>query len=200
MHNGVDSSYFHPGLSVPFKRGDPQLLFVGNLYPHKNVSSLITGMSEICETYPRAHLQVAGKGEVFSELQKQIQESGLQKQVELVGQPAPDELRLRYSSCDIYVSASRWEMFDLPALEAMSCGKPVLLSDIPAHTELITGSNAGLTFSLNSSTKAIVQKIVAIYENRSTFGEAGRRFGESHDWAIVCEKIAKVYEQTISAI
>ncbi|MGC1134910.1 MAG: glycosyltransferase [Nitrososphaeraceae archaeon] len=52
-------------------------------------------------------------------------------------------MRIRYSFCDIYVSASTKEAFGLPLFQAMACGKPVLVSDIPVHKELVAASNGG---------------------------------------------------------
>ena len=87
-------------------------------------------------------------------------------------------------------------MFDLPALEAMACGKPVLLSDIPVHKELLEGSHAGLMFSL-SDTSNIQNMIKQIYENWKDLSSAARKSAEKYDWSIACEKLARIYNRII---
>ena len=81
----------------------------------------------------------------------------LEKNVELTGRIDSDELKFRYSSCDVYVSASTFEVCPVPTLEAMACGKPLVLFDIEPHREMIEISNAGKIFSFekiaNNNTK-----------------------------------------------
>lgn len=197
VHNGVDSTFFTPQQSTPYKIGDPQLFFVGNFYPHKNVMFLVDAMVEILKKYPSAHLQIAGKGSDCRNIEARIKSLGLEKSVELVGQPEPEELRLRYASCDIYISASKWEMFDLPALEAMACAKPVLLSDIAAHTELAELSQSGTTFPLSSGAQGILEGLDRIYDQQKAYGNAGRQYAEKNDWKVVSTKMARIYEAVL---
>jgi hypothetical protein len=44
-----------------------------------------------------------------------------------------DELRVLYSHAEAFVSPSTSEGFGLPPAEAMQCGAPVVVSDLPAH-------------------------------------------------------------------
>ena len=106
VYNGVDTDFYNINLSKPYSMGVPQLLFVGNLYPTKNVGTIIDLMHRILEQYPNAHLQVVGYGKDYNKLKHKIDEKQLKNSVELVGRISKDELRLRYLSCDVYVSAS----------------------------------------------------------------------------------------------
>jgi glycosyltransferase involved in cell wall biosynthesis len=199
VYTGVDTKYYHTNLAQPYRKGDPQLLFVGNLYPHKNVMRIIEAMPDITKLYPNVHLQIVGNGNDYQRLNYEIKKKKLEGSVELVGVAFGENLRLRYSSCDIYISASKLEAFTLPPLEAMACGKPILLSDIPAHKELIEESNAGRTFSLldNSS---IPTKIREVYDNRRILSSAARKSAEKYDWSIVCEKLARIYDKIIAQV
>ncbi|MGC1131848.1 MAG: glycosyltransferase family 4 protein, partial [Nitrososphaeraceae archaeon] len=197
IYAGVDTTYYNTNLPKPYSKGDPQLLFIGNLYPHKNVIRLIESMPDIIKIYPDAHLQIVGDGEDYQKLNHRIKEKKLEDSVELPGSLYGEELRLRYSSCDIYVSASKLEISSLPVLEVLACGKPVLLSNIPAHRELVEASNAGRTFSLieNSSLHNMIREI---YENRRSFSSEARKFAEKRDWSIACGKLARIYDQIIN--
>src|SRR5918911_303693 len=177
IYCGVDTAYYHLGLSQPYKKGEPQLLFVGNLYPHKNVSAIIKAMPAIIKFYPDAHLQIVGNGSEYQKLENEVKKEKLENRVELVGSVSNEELRLRYSSCDIYVSASKWEMFDLPPIEAMACGKPALLSDIPVHREIFEPSRAGRLFALLDEYN-IYSALREVYEKRKLLSSAARQFAK----------------------
>ena len=196
VYNGIDTNYYHPDLPTTHKKGSPQLFFVGNLFRYKNAQLIINSMSKIIKIYPKSHLQIAGDGEFKNDLAQLIREKKLEDSVELVGRITDEELRLLYSSCDIYISASKFETFGLPLLEAMSCGKPVVVSNIPPHTEIINSSNAGLTFSFNIDD--LTTKVQKVYENRDSYAKEARKFAEKNTWEQICMKISKLYEQLLS--
>lgn len=50
------------------------------------------------------------------------------------------ELRALLEAADVMVSASRYEGFGLPLVEALACGCPVVASGIPAHHEVLGGA------------------------------------------------------------
>ena len=195
LYNGIDTKYYHPDLPTTHKKGNPQLFFVGNLFRYKNVQLIINSMSKIIKIYPKSHLQIAGDGEFKNDLAQLIREKKLEKNIELVGRVTDEELRLLYSSCDIYISASKFETFGLPLLEAMSCGKPVVVSNISAHTELVSSSKAGLTFSFNIDD--LSTKLQKVYENLDFYAKEARKFAEKNDWGQVCLKISNLYEQLL---
>lgn len=53
---------------------------------------------------------------------------------------SPQDLVTLMQGARVFLQPSRYEGFGIPALEAMSCGTPVIASDIPALTEIMNGS------------------------------------------------------------
>ncbi len=198
IYNGVDTKLLNSDLARPYNVGFPELLFVGNFYPHKNISMLISGMKNILSKYPSAHLQIVGDGADRDKLSRQVIDEGLTDHIELTGGVSVKELRLRYSSCDLYISASRWEMFGLPLLEAMACGKPVLVSDIPSHREIVKLSNAGLLFSFSEENK-LGDHVSTICNNLEHLSKSARKFAEMNDWSKVCQRVASIYEKVLQS-
>lgn len=197
VYNGVDTNLFNPNFTSPIPKGEPQLIFVGNLFKYKNVIKIINLMPSIIKSYPKVHLQVVGEGDEYSNLNREVISKQLTNHVSLLGKISSlEELRNRYLSSDIYISASTIEASPLPPLEAMACGVPLLLFNIPAHRELIEKSKAGLTFSLANSDLQI--KIKEVYENRKNFGDSARKFAKESDWTKVCKKISQVYEKILN--
>jgi glycosyltransferase involved in cell wall biosynthesis len=87
-------------------------------------------------------------------------------------------------------------MFDLPPMEAMACGKPALLSDIPAHREIFGPSRAARLYSLVDNSD-ICGALRELCDNGSILGPVARRFAESYDWSVICNQMGKVYETMI---
>jgi L-malate glycosyltransferase len=196
IYNGVDTKFFKPQNETIFKKGDPQLLFVGNLYPYKNIEKLIEIIPRIKDVFPNIHLQIAGNGKHIHFLKKLVKEQKIEKNIEFLGNVQHEELKKIYNSTDIYISSSKMEANPLPPIEAMSCGKPILLSDISPHREIIENSNGGLIFSLKNND--ILEKLKRVYYNKQEFGQNGRKFAEKQDWIEVSKKIATVYERILS--
>ena len=194
IYNGADTNFYNTDLPIPFKKGEPQLLFVSALHKYKNAGVLIHAIPEILLQFPNAHLQIVGDGEDVPKLKNLIKKLNLEEKVELTGKVTNEELRLRYSSCDVYLSASNFEVCPVPTLEAMSCGKPLVLYDINPHREIIELSSAGVLFSkLNK--KEISTQIKEVIENKEKYSNNAIIFAKEHDWKNISLQVAKIYEE-----
>ena len=197
IYNGVDTKFFHPGLEQPYRKGSPQLLFVSVLRKYKKTVDLISAMPELLKTYPKAHLQIVGNGEDFSRLQNIIKKKNLEKNIEMTGRIDDEELRLRYASCDMYVSASTNEHCPVPTFEAMACGRPLVLSELESHMEIINVSKAGLAFSF-SDNHDLCQKIINVYENKEVFGKDAIKFVQNHSLQEFSKRVEEIYNKILN--
>ena len=197
IYNGVDTKFFHPGLEQPYRKGSPQLLFVSVFRKYKKTVDLINAMPELLKTYPKAHLQIVGNGEDFSRLQNIIKEKNLEKNIEMTGRIDDEELRLRYASCAMYVSASTNEHCPVPTFEAMACGRPLVLSELESHMEIINVSKAGLTFSF-SNNHDLCQKITNVYENREVFEKDALKFVQNHSLQEFSKRVEEIYNKILN--
>lgn len=78
-----------------------------------------------------------GEGIMRSKLSQRIVSLGLQKQVELTGMVPRDQVFQYFSRADLFVSASRGEGLPVAVMEAMACRRPVVLSNIAPHFEIV---------------------------------------------------------------
>jgi glycosyltransferase involved in cell wall biosynthesis len=194
IYNGVDTRLFKLGLEEKFRKGEPQFLFVGNLYEHKKVDELILAMKELVKAYPKAYLQIVGYGQRFDFLKRFITKLGLEENVELVGRVSRYELPYYYSSCDVYVTASRYEVCPVPLLEAMASGKPVVASSIPPHVELLTNSKVGL-ISAEGDLEALCKNMTKAYEESESYRHNAVSFAKEHNWSSIASDVLRVYNQ-----
>lgn len=78
-----------------------------------------------------------GDGLLRPSITQKITSLGLQEQAKLTGMIPRDKVFEYFSKSDVFVSASRGEGLPVAVLEAMACHRPVILSDIPPHREIV---------------------------------------------------------------
>jgi glycosyltransferase involved in cell wall biosynthesis len=123
-------------IRAKFELNDPYILFVGSLEPRKNLKVLLQAWQ--LGRFDGAMLAVVGaSGHLFQNLQFDSVPEG----VRLLGRVEDELLPALYSGAAGFVYPSVYEGFGLPPLEAMACGCPIAVSDIPAHRE-VCGSTA----------------------------------------------------------
>lgn len=193
---GVDNERFNLLKDERYRRGKPQLLFAGHLHHYKRVDELISAMKEIILLYPDAHLQIVGSGSQLRSLMNQVDHLRLNNHIGFSGWVSEYELPFYFSSCDIYVTASRYETFGLPLIEAMACGKLVVASSIPPHVELLTKSKAGTTYS-KGDIEDLCNKIVKTYEEKDKLRSNALHFAKEHDWSVVADRVLRIYDKII---
>lgn len=131
--------------------GDRVLTYIGGFNRHKNVASLIAAMPVILEAVPGARLIIIGRttGARFWDNIEELQESARadarsSDRIGFAGELDDAEMAALLNLSDALVMPSLWEGFGLPALEAMSCGTPVLASDRGSLPEVV--GDGGLYF------------------------------------------------------
>jgi glycosyltransferase involved in cell wall biosynthesis len=117
---------------------EPYLLYVGGLVhrdPRKDVEGLIDGFAEwsLTESRPETLVLAGEAGPAAEALEERARRTGAR--VRFVGFVPDAELPALYSGASCFVTASRYEGFGLPALEAIACGTPVVAYEAGALPE-----------------------------------------------------------------
>ena len=193
LYNGVNNQFFNSNNKKIKKIGSPQLLFVGGLRKYKQITILINAVKDMMKSFPKIHLQILGNGEEFNNLQHEIDTLKLNEHVQLIGEVNRNELKNYYNSCDFYISASSFEVCPVPPIEAMACGKPLLLYNIEPHRELIENSSAGILFNeLNSD--EILSKFKELLKEQTEFSSKAKNYANKNDWSELSQQLASIYE------
>jgi glycosyltransferase involved in cell wall biosynthesis len=119
----------------------PFVMYTGGIDHRKNIEGLIEAFSKLPPAVRKRH-QLAVVCSIREEdrprLQQMAQHAGLKEhQLILTGFVPEEDLIALYSSCKLFVFPSWHEGFGLPALEAMTCGAPVIASDRSSLPEVI---------------------------------------------------------------
>ena len=115
--NSVDRSQFFAA-----DRGKQSTPTVGVLYsttPSKGLDIALSALQIAREKFPDLHIVSFGSQQPNNQL-------ALPKGAEFFFCPPQDQIRNLYSRCDLWITASRSEGFNLPAMEAMACRTPVV--------------------------------------------------------------------------
>ncbi|WP_170765244.1 glycosyltransferase family 4 protein [Ruegeria lacuscaerulensis] len=134
----------------------PLLVYLGGFNRHKNVLRLIEAMPQILAQVPDTRLAIVGRttGARFWDNVEDLKASAAadaarSESIVFTGEIDDPELAALLNAADALVFPSLWEGFGLPALEAMSCGTPVLSSDRGSLPEVV--GDGGLYFDPLSS-------------------------------------------------
>ncbi len=148
----------------------------------------------------RLQLVMLGDGSQAGILRGIFQEGGVADQVIFPGQVSQVELAQYYRSADLYISASHSDGTSISLLEALACGCPALVSDIPGNREWITPGVQGWWFPDGDAT-ALAQAINHAVSQRSRLpemGQAARQLAEARaDWEKNFPKLLEAYARAV---
>jgi|GEM_PF-4476039 len=155
----------------PFER---YLLFVGSLVPRKAPELLLAAIARLKAQGLVIPIVLVGEGEAYRwQLQAQTGRDGIADQCFWAGFVGEDAtLRAMYSRADLLVSPSLAEGFNLPLIEAASCGTPVIASDLPVHREVL--GSAGL-YTPTGDVAALAAQIAQLWQSTDAREEYARR-------------------------
>ncbi len=131
---GVDHKLFHQR----DRSRTRDFLYVGTLFPHKNLPRVLNAFALVAPHHPETSLNIVGTPDhrFLPALQQQVRDQGLDGRVHFLGYVPDPQLPELYARARALIFPSLWEGFGLPVLEAMACGLPVLTSNCAALPEV----------------------------------------------------------------
>jgi glycosyltransferase involved in cell wall biosynthesis len=121
--------------------GLPLILFAGRLAPQKNPFTLIRALSQLRKRRAFSAL-ILGEGPDAAASRALAQQCGLQEEVHFDG--FRKDLWALMKVATVFVNPSRFEGHPNTVLEAIACGTPLVVSDIPEHREFLDSRTAVL--------------------------------------------------------
>ena len=118
-------------------------------------------------------LLLLGGGSQGSYLRKIFQSGGVDEHVTYGGQISQTDLPRWYHMADLYISPSHVDGSSVSLMEALACGLPCLVSDIPANKEWVFENQNGWLFR-DGDVDHLAEKILAAMNQREKLPEIGR--------------------------
>ncbi len=215
---GVDLAHFRPvealrgssgGLSTSTKvsaaqvaENAPFTLFCNRSWePRYGVDVLARAFAKVAQQRPNARLLLLGGGSQANVIRQILLSGHVLDRVQFPGQVSQSDLPRWYHMADLYISPSHVDGSSVSLMEALACGLPVLVSDIPANCEWVTDGRNGWLFP-DGDADALASKIIEVMEqsDTSSIRHAARQTAEDRaDWSKNFAVLLKAYDRAVQA-
>jgi glycosyltransferase involved in cell wall biosynthesis len=175
--------------------GTRLVLSAGRIDEGKNVEALVRAVGLIADR--SVGVICCGDGPLRASLERFSAEQGLTGRVRLVGY-VPHLWSLMKRAA-VLVSSSRFEGRPNVVLEAMACGCPLVVSDIPAHREFLDERSA--IFVDANDSRGIADAIVSVLSDpvaAATRARVARDQVQQLSTAVIVQEYIRVYRQVLA--
>ena len=200
--NGIEPERFHPAavgtvratLLPEVDPAAPLVMCVGRLCRQKGQDVLLRAWEAILARVPGARLVLVGDGPDAEALRSRSPES-------VVFAGAVDDIVPWYQAADLVVLPSRWEGMALAPLEAMACGRPVVVTDVDGARESLPPGLAPRCLVPPDSPAALARAVTDLLLDpllRESLGHQGRQHVlATHDVRHTAGAVADVYRELL---
>jgi glycosyltransferase involved in cell wall biosynthesis len=202
IHNSVDTELFSP--SNKRKHDDRDIvLFTGRIIAAKGINYLVDAIPKVLKEHPDTLFTFIGAGD-SEPYEKRLKQTGVSdNNFEFLGYLKDrNDLIDYYRDCSVYVAPTTlWENLPIRVLEAMSCGAPVVASEVCAIPEAIDNSINGILITQGSIDELAgsICDLISDPSLRKRIGDNARKTAlDKFDYKINALRTAKVYDEIIS--
>jgi glycosyltransferase involved in cell wall biosynthesis len=173
---------------------------VARLSIEKGIDILIEAFAEVHKAIPQSHLLIVGDGNQFPYLKQLVSNLDVSNAITWTGKMSWEEAMGFIGLMDVVVVPSRFEGFGLTAVEAMTCGKPVVASSVDGLAEIISDGENGVLVPSEDVTAfaSALSELLNDEERRQTIGMAARRHViDNYTYHIFRERVKTLYETVL---
>jgi glycosyltransferase involved in cell wall biosynthesis len=171
-------------------------LIVNATFPYKNVDYVIKlwRKFDIKENLIIVgyHYKYIKYHDYLKELTKKLY---LENRIIFYPKVTDEELIELYNKAKALISPSLKEGFGLPPLEALACGTPIILSNIPVYKEIY--GDIGIFFDLNNDESFLLALEKLKNLNLNEFEEKRKEFLKKFDWQKTAEEVYKIIKDAL---
>ncbi|MEW2518842.1 glycosyltransferase [Actinacidiphila alni] len=191
---GLPALHSPPGLSGVADDA-PLVVCVGRLCAQKGQDVLLRAWPRVSAALPEARLVLVGDGPALRSLLRDAPPGVL-----FAGGAA--DTAPWYRAADVAVLPSRWEGMALAPLEAMACGRPVVLTDVSGARESVPAADAASAVVPVGDERALADALLALLTDPVRRAAAGRRalahVRERHDVRRTAAAVAELYGEVLA--
>ncbi len=199
---GIDLHHYQPGNNLQFRNklgwADKfVLLSLRSWEKIYGVEIVAKAFVSAAKSEPDLRLILLGNGSQEIEIKKIFEEAGMIDRVYIGGNVAQKNLPDYYRTADLYLSASYSDGSSVSLMEALACGLPVLVSNIPGNQEWIDQGKNGWLFETGNVEilKNTILEIVNKKNQLPLIGQEARKTAKKKaNWEENFQKLLDVYQ------
>jgi glycosyltransferase involved in cell wall biosynthesis len=173
------------------------IIFNRHLEDFYGVEYLMNAFRDFAADKNNVLLLIVAEGTMKSAIREFIGKNNLTDKVRIMGRVSNAELPAILNCSDIYISPSFSDGTSLSLLEAMACGMGIVVTDVPAITEWVSGDNGFVVPRKN--TGQITAALQEYYSNRNLIAKHGEKnikiAKERADWDNNYKKLKEIYNR-----
>lgn len=193
--NGVDINEFIPGNKNIQLNFNEYILFIGRLSYGKGIIDLIRAFSNVKRNNLKLYL--CGHGKLKKELIKLVYELKIENKIVFFDYVEHSKLITLIQGALMVVIPSRYETGPLVLLEAMSCGKSVITTNVGLASEIIEDGKNGCIIPIGSP-NIMAEKIEYLCSDDKARSDIGKRARQTmvdqYSWDVVARRVEKCYQ------
>ena len=200
---GIDSTLFSPDPNKSTKeKEDLSILFLANLEYRKGIFTLLDAFESVVAALPSCRLTIAGSGTQLEEIQRRISTMSSKSQIFLVGNVERTNVCQYMRQCTVYCLPSYGEPFGMSALEAMSCGKAVVATNVGGLAHLVPDQGGRKVPPRDAQALAnALLEILCSPELQTKMGQYNRSLVEKkYSWEQVIMQLESIYYKSITQV
>ena len=178
------------------KKDEKGIIHISNFRPVKNIKSVIEIFNKISREV-KSKLVLVGEGPDTALAKEMAEKLNIEKKIVFLGRK--DNVIPLLNSCDLYLLPSRSESFGVSALEALSCGLPVIGTDAGGLKEVVVHGSCGFLYDSDDIEKMSDSSISLLTDKSEyeKFSFNARKRALDFDNKKIIAKYIKLYEKVI---
>lgn len=199
IYNAVSSAFLTKRhLAATISCQDKYILAVSSIDPRKNFQTLLKSFALLQDKNIKLYI-VGGQASIYATSIEQLCGGMPQERIKWLGRVSDEMLRFYYEHALCFVYPSLYEGFGIPPLEAMSCGTPAIVSDIPPIREVC---NDAVLYADPQNAEDFASKISLLMANERLQNDLRRKGYERYknfDWAKSEEHLYNIIQKVLNA-
>ena len=176
------------------------VISVGRYDTVKGYECGISAFNELFLQNPSINLVYIIVGKDTNVLNSLIKKYSLEKKIFTLENQNQENLAKCYNSSWCFFSPSIMEGLSLVSLEAMACGLPLVVTDVPGNNDIINQNNCGILVK-NQEISSMVSGIISLINNPKIYAQYSKNALENvgkYDWIKIAQMYIDVYQKVIS--
>lgn len=195
---GVDLEQFTPIETPPNE--EPNILFLANLWRRKGIYTLLEAFDLLAPKLPTCRLTIVGAGGEWEGVERRVQASPYRARISMLGQVTREQMPELMQRCTVYCLPSYGEPLSNSTLEAMACGKPVVVTDAGGLGTLVSAEGGRKVRPRDEQALAgALLEILTAPELQTQMGWHNRHLVETvYHWERVIDRLEAIYQTVLA--